>query len=108
MRGRDDLVARLDAERIHREIQRVGAVGAGDAVRQSHRGGELPFEGFDEGPANESVVADDLGDRAVDLALDGLILQLQIRKRHRHRRCFPTCSTSAAGAPDCPHKSRTS
>ena len=66
--------------------------------------GELPFEGIDVGPANESVVADDGGNRAVDLALDGLILQLQIRKRHRHRVVFPTCPP-AAGAPDCRHKS---
>ena len=30
--------------------------------------GELPFEGIDVGPANESVVADDGGNCAVDLA----------------------------------------
>ncbi|MEH2610372.1 hypothetical protein V1293_002661 [Bradyrhizobium sp. AZCC 1693] len=66
--------------------------------------GELPFEGIDVGPANESVVADDRGNHAVNLAFDGLILQLQIRKRHRHRVVFPT-SPPAAGAPDCLHKS---
>ena len=63
--------------------------------------GEFPLEGIDIGPADEGVVADDGGDRAVDLALDGLILQLQIRKGHRHRIVFPTCPLSSrrAGLP---------
>ena len=107
MRRGDHLVTRLDLQRGHREIQRIGAVGAGDAMLDVYGRSELPFEGIDVGPANESVVADDGGNRAVDLAFDGLILQLQIRKRHRHRVVFPTCP-SAAGAPDCLHKSLTS
>ncbi len=50
--------------------------------------GEFPLEGVDIGPANERIVADDGGDRAVDLALDGLILQLQIGEGYRHRSSF--------------------
>jgi hypothetical protein len=46
--------------------------------------GKLPFEGIDERPANESVVADNGCDCGVDLGPDGLILKLQIRKRYRH------------------------
>src|SRR5437870_2067733 len=40
------------------------------------------------------------GNRAVDLALDGLILQLQIRKRHRHLRLpYLSASSRRAGLP---------
>ena len=55
----------------------------------SDRRGEFPLERIDIGPADEGVVADHGGDRAVDLALDGLVLQLQIREGHRHRSSCP-------------------
>ena len=104
MRRGDDLVAGLNLQRGHREIQRIGAVGAGHAVLDLGHGGEFPLEGVDIGTANEGIVADDRGDRAVDLALDGLILQLQIRKRYRHRSSSLSCRAGRAGAPGCPHR----
>ena len=67
--------------------------------------GKFPLERIDIGSANEGVVADDGGDRGVDLALDGLILQLQIGERYRHRSLFLICATPA-GAPDCRHRCR--
>jgi len=46
---------------------------------------KLLLEGVDIGAADEGAVADDGCDRAVDLALDVLILKLQVGHRHRHR-----------------------
>jgi len=46
---------------------------------------ELPLEGMDIGTVDEGVVANDGGRRAVDLALDGLVLQLQIGKGYGNR-----------------------
>ena len=54
--------------------------------------GEFALEGIDIGPADEGVVADHGGDCAVDLALDGLILKLQICEGHRHRSSFLICA----------------
>src|SRR5260370_38267469 len=45
---------------------------------------EFPFESIDIRPANERIVADDRGDCLIDLALDGLILKLQISEGYRH------------------------
>ena len=64
MRRGDDLVAGLNLQRGHGEIERVGAVGAGHAMLDVDRAGEFPLEGIDIGPADEGVVADDGGDRA--------------------------------------------
>ncbi|WP_311966892.1 hypothetical protein [Bradyrhizobium australiense] len=47
--------------------------------------GELPFELVNVAAANEGVITNDRRDRAVDIALDRLVLQLQIRKRYRHQ-----------------------
>ncbi len=97
----------LTFERGHGEIERIGAVGAGHAVPDVHGGGEFPLERIDIGSADERVVADHGGDRAVDLALDGLILKLQIGEGYRHPSIFLIRAT-AAGAPDCPHRCRRS
>ena len=88
MRGGDDLVAGLHVQRGHRQIERVGAVGAGHAVLDIDRAGELAFEGVDIAAANERIVADHGGDGAVDLAFDGLILKLQVGKGTIYRH-FP-------------------
>ncbi|GCC41196.1 hypothetical protein chiPu_0025266, partial [Chiloscyllium punctatum] len=85
MRRRDHLVARLHLQRAHREVKRVGAVGAGDAVRNFRGRRELALEGVDIAAADEGVIADHAGDRGIDLALDGLVLQLQVGIRHSHR-----------------------
>ena len=84
MRRGDDLVAGFDVERGHGEIERIGAVGAGHAVLDVHGAGEFALERIDIGSADERVVADHGGDRGVDLALDGLILKLQICEGYRH------------------------
>ena len=47
------------------------------------------LEGVDIGSADERIVADHVGDGGVDLALDGLILKLQIRERYRPSIDFP-------------------
>jgi hypothetical protein len=47
--------------------------------------GELALEGVDKGSADEGVVADHIGDGAVDLAFDGLILQLQVSEGYGHQ-----------------------
>src|SRR5665213_1623176 len=62
-----------------------------------HRVGEFPFEGVDIGSANERIVANDRRYRRVDLAFDGLVLKLQIRKGYRHRSCFlfPPCQPAS-------------
>src|SRR5260370_24645438 len=45
---------------------------------------EFSFESIDIRPANERIVADGRGDCSIDLALDGLILKLQISEGYRH------------------------
>ena len=52
MRRSDDLIAGSQIERPHRDIERVGAVGAGDAVTSADRSGECRLEGVDMGPAH--------------------------------------------------------
>ena len=85
MRRGDDLVAGLNLQRGHGKIERVGPVGAGHAMLDIHRVGKFPFERVDIWSANERIVANDSGDRGIDLALDGLVLKLQIGEGHRHR-----------------------
>src|SRR4051812_15139340 len=84
MRGSYHLVASFDLQRGHRQIERVRSIGAGYAMCGFYRLRELLLERIDIGPADEGVVTDHRGDRAVDLGLDSLILQLQISERHRH------------------------
>src|SRR5260370_6783275 len=85
MRRGDDLVAGMNVQRGHGKVECVGAVGAGHAMLDLRRLGKLRFECVDVRSANERVVADYGCDSAVDLALDGLILKLQIGEGHRHR-----------------------
>src|SRR6185312_12907655 len=100
MRGGDDFVARLYLQRSHRKIKRIGAVGAGDAVFGVDGACEFSLESVDIGPPDKSVVADHVGDRAVDLALDVLVLELQVCERHRHRSSLYFASLSRrAGFP---------
>ena len=51
-RGHDDLVARADAERAQRELEREGAVGQGDRVRAADALGVLGLEA--SGPRRRS------------------------------------------------------
>jgi hypothetical protein len=53
MRGGDDLVTGPDLQRGHRQIKRIGAIGAGYAMVDLDRASEFPLEGIDIGPANE-------------------------------------------------------
>jgi hypothetical protein len=53
MRGGDDLVTGPDLQRGHRQIKRIGAIGAGYAMLDLDRASEFPLEGIDIGPANE-------------------------------------------------------
>ena len=46
---------------------------------------KVTFERVDIRSADESVVADHACDSAVDLAFDGLVLQLQVGERNGHR-----------------------
>ena len=80
---------------------RIGAIGAGHAVLDLNGLGELPLKGFDIGSADKSIVTDHGRDGVVDLALDALVLQLQIGKGNRH---FNLATT--AGAPDCLRRCR--
>jgi hypothetical protein len=84
----DNLVAGLYLQCRHGEIERVGAVGTGHAMLDLGGARELPLESIDIGAADESVVTDDGGHCAIDLTLDGLILELQIGKGDGHRRSF--------------------
>ena len=57
MRRGDDLVAGLNLQRGHRQIERIGAVGAGNAMLDIDCRGEFPLERIDIGSANERIVA---------------------------------------------------
>ena len=58
MRRGDDLVAGRHFQRGHREIKRIGAVGAGNAMLDLDRMSEFPLERIDMGTANEGVLGE--------------------------------------------------
>ena len=75
-------VARADAPGHHAQLQRVGAVGTGDAVLAPDVGGETLFEHFHLLAADE-MCAGRHGDHGrVHFRLQDLILFLQITKLH--------------------------
>src|SRR4051794_17838444 len=98
MRSGDDLVARFNFQRRHREIKRVGTVGAGHAVLDVDGASELLLESIDVRSAYESIVADNASDSVVDLGLDGLVLKLQIGVRHGHRSSSTVLKTTVTFA----------
>lgn len=80
----DDLVAGADAERLERDVDGVGAVGAAYAVLDSVLGGVSSLEGIDVLPADEGGIVDDGLDGGVYLGLDGQVLGFQVDKRNIH------------------------
>ena len=66
--GDDDLVARLEPEREHGEVERRGAGGDGERVARPAGGGELPLELGDERAHRELAALEHLGDERDVLA----------------------------------------
>ena len=75
-------VAGADAPRHHAQLQRVGAVAAGDTVLASDIGGKTLFEHFHLLAADEMRAGRHSGHGSVHLRLQNLILLLQITKLH--------------------------
>ncbi len=74
--GRYDLVSRPDAERHHREQERVGAAGTGDAVLRAGARREGFFEQDYLGPHDVLPVIEDRLNAAIDRRFDALVLGL--------------------------------
>ena len=78
----EDRVAGTDAGGQQRQQQRVGAVGAGDAMLGADIGGELLLELGDLRPENVAAVRDDLVDRRRQPVADALALRAKIDELH--------------------------
>ena len=95
VRGRDDLVARLDIQRHQRDEQRIGAGRHGDRVIDFEQFAELHLKGVDFGPHDEPLAVADARNRREHLVADRRVLGLQVEQRHLHRtRLFTTIADS--------------
>ena len=72
-----------DAERHHRDEQRVGSRRDADGVGDAERIGQLALERLDLGPLDEPLAVADASDRRQHLVADRPVLRLEIEQRHR-------------------------
>ncbi len=86
MRGGDDFVAGLNAERAHRDVERVRAIRAGDAVFDSERLRPCLFKGFDLRAADESRLRDDVRDGGVNFRFDAQVLSVKVNEWDFHEK----------------------
>jgi hypothetical protein len=101
-RRRDDLVAGAYAEHAQHDVDRVGAVAAGNAVPDAVSLRESPLELLDGLAADESVPFDDASECRIELPTVRAILRPEIDKRYAH----DALKARAGAARDCPRRRR--
>ena len=84
VRDRRDLVARADAERTERELERVGAVADRDARRGAAVRRELALERLDLGTEDVVAAIVDARDGGVELRAERRVVAREIVERDRH------------------------
>ena len=82
-------VARSDAGRVERKQQRIGAVGAGNAMLDADIGRELGLELRDLRSKNVAAVLDDAVDGGLQPIADTLALRAQVDELHANLAITP-------------------
>src|SRR5579859_7726637 len=83
--GRSDhLVAGLKAQCSHSDIEGVRAVGAGDAMLDTHCLRPSLLEGFHLRSSDECRLSDDFSDGSVNFRFDAQVLSVEVDKRYLH------------------------
>ena len=82
---RDHLVARADAERAQRQVERGGAAAQRDALVALAVGRVLLLERLDLRAAHEPAGVDDAAQRLVQLGAHGVVLASQVDHRDLRR-----------------------
>ncbi len=82
----DHFIARPNLQRHERQQQRIRAGRDADAVATLAVGGDGGLQLFDRGAEDEPLAGADLVDDGLDLSFERLVLGLQIKQRHLHRR----------------------
>ena len=80
----DDLIARLNTQGMHGDVESIGAIGTGDAVRSTGQCSKLLFEAINERSTDKSRGSDDLGNCMIDIALDAEVLLVQVCEWYVH------------------------
>ena len=81
----DDLVAAADAQRHHRDQQRLGAAGHADAVARADEGGELVLQLLDLGAHDVLAVVEHALHARVDALAQRRVLRLQVGEGQRRQ-----------------------
>ena len=96
--GTIDLAARAHADRAQGELERVGAVGDADAVRDLRERGVRGLEPADGRPADERRGREDLVEARAHLLGDLGLLGPQVHQRDRRHARAPSSTVSASSA----------
>jgi hypothetical protein len=83
-RRRDHLVAWREVKHLERQQERVGAAGAGDAMRHAGHLCKPLLELSDFRPHNKGLAGNHPHDRWDHLVLDPLVLSDEVKERHTH------------------------
>ena len=82
IRAGDHFVAGTDAQRHHRDEERVGARRHADGIGDFQRFRQLTFERLDLRPLYETLTVADTSDRVEYLLTDRTVLSLEIEERY--------------------------
>jgi len=87
-RCRDHLVTRANARRQHGQMQRIGAVGAGDGVLDAQVLGRFGLEGLHIGTQDVLGCVERGRHRGLDLGLEVAVLARQVNHGNAHGKSF--------------------